>query len=146
MNLNLYTFALEVVTFGAIFVLAIMLPYYMNGADTNSQCRMILTFDVVYWFIWVTLITRTCVTSYMNVKFSRDLRKTNREFYLVFNQDYTQIKNTVQANQMEDMARKKANRLSAFNEEYANQQMTRIITSFLRDDDSFTDPMALIEE
>ena len=46
---------------------------------------MILTFDVVYWFIWVTLVTRTCVTSYMNIKFSRDLRETNREFYMVFN-------------------------------------------------------------
>ena len=36
MNLNLYTFALEVVTFGAIFVLAIMLPYYQNSSDINS--------------------------------------------------------------------------------------------------------------
>ena len=86
----------------------------------RGNCRVILAFEIVYWIVWGTLIARTMITSYMNVKFSRDLRKTNRQFFMVFNESFVNVRSTLEENKLEDENRKKANRLSAFYRYYAD--------------------------
>ena len=46
---------------------------------------MNLALNVSYECMWLTYFFKICITSYMNVKFSRELKKTNDEFCLVFN-------------------------------------------------------------
>ena len=65
---------------------------------------------------------------------------------MVFNESFVNVKSTLEENKIEDENRNKANRLSAFYRYYADQQLTRIITSFIKDDDSFENPMDRIED
>ena len=61
-----------------------IMPVFIN-IDTSPQhyidqeeCQMYITFDTVYFMVWLPDTIRTCISCYMNVKFSRDLDKTNR--------------------------------------------------------------------
>ena len=45
---------------------------------------MIVAFDYIYCVGWLNLIGRTAPTSYMNIKFSRSLKQTNRLYQIVF--------------------------------------------------------------
>ena len=42
--------------------------------------------------MWATLLTRTILTSYLNVKFSRDLEESNKHFFMIFNDDYAEAR------------------------------------------------------
>ena len=53
--------------------------------------------------LWVALITRTIITSYMNMKFSQELEKTNRQFQYVFNEDETTVKQVYEQSQQEEL-------------------------------------------
>ena len=78
MNVNLISFAGESVVYLIVFVMSF---YYQKAAETeicSYACRIIVGFDASYYGLWLTLITRTILTSYMNVKFSRELEDTNR--------------------------------------------------------------------
>ena len=92
-----------------------------------------VSFDVNYCLVWVALITRTALTSYMNVKFSRELTETNREFAIVFDESSGKVVPQVAENLREEQARARAARLHKFYEYYADQELTRIITSFIKD-------------
>ena len=92
-----------------------------------------MAFDICYWFLWVTLIVRTSLTSYMNIKFSRDLKKANSQFVFIFNESIETLRDTIKSNHQEQVAREKANKLAKFNKEYAEKQLSRIITSFFKD-------------
>ena len=77
MNWNFCLFAFESLIYLIVFILATQVSN-SNGDKDTSECRVIVSFDVSYWFLWLALISRTAITSYMNVKFSQELRKTNR--------------------------------------------------------------------
>ena len=72
--------------------------------------------------LWVTFLTRTILTSYMNVKFSRSLEQTNQQFLLVF----TQSSSNVQKHMLREQAganlleKNKAARRAKFYSEYAD--------------------------
>ena len=80
MRMNLATFIFEWLVYLNVFVVATQVSDSSGNDDYIhvSDCRITVTFEILYWFLWVALILRTCITSYMNVKFSRDLSKTNR--------------------------------------------------------------------
>ena len=61
------------------------------------------------------------MTSYMNVKFSRELGKANSQFVLIFNEDLNTVRQTLEDNQLEENERIKANRRSVFYKQYADQ-------------------------
>lgn len=63
---------------------------------TPLRCRLEITFDIFYWFIWLIFLSRTCLTSYMNIQFSRSLKQTNREFMMVFNRTVSSVMLVVQ--------------------------------------------------
>ena len=74
LNLNLIIYSFEWLTYGAVFVLSFFNnSSYEDGVFSVEECRLIFTFDFFYWMVWVALFTRICLTSYMNVKFSRTL-------------------------------------------------------------------------
>ena len=81
---------------------------------------MEIAFDVSYWFLWIAFIVRTAITSYMNVKFSRELEQTNRQFQYVFNESAQNVKSVYEQSQEEQVARARAQRFSKFCREYAD--------------------------
>ena len=72
MNLNLATFSLEVIFYFLMFCMTLILDSHTraynkaNGYDL-AQCQLIVGFDFSYCLVWTALVTRTAVTSYMNV-------------------------------------------------------------------------------
>ena len=87
---------------------------------TVSLCRFYIAINVSYWLNWLSLILRTEITSYMNVKFSRELSKTNLQFQYVFNESVSKVKEVYQNAQLEELARVRAERLKKFYIEYAD--------------------------
>ena len=66
MNMNLVTYAGQTCVYATVFALS----FFDTSGETPGSCRVALAFDVFYWFIWVSLLSRTSMTSYMNIKFS----------------------------------------------------------------------------
>ena len=133
MNINLFCVGLQTVVYAADFVLAFYQPSSSSEPEVlNNQknCRLVIAFDFFYWMAWVCLLTRTCLTSYMNIKFSQSLEQTNRQFFMIFNADLR----TVQKKLQEGEEIRRAERLDKFYQDYANQQLTRIIMSFMNDE------------
>ena len=119
LNITFLTFALEGFTYGSVFMLAI-LKNRATSSEKVAYCRISLAFDVVYWLLWGVLLTRTMLTSYLNVKFSRDLEESNKQFFIIFNEDYT-----VARKEFDDDRRKKLEQISVerrlrFYQEYAD--------------------------
>ena len=86
MHVNLFTYATQAV----LYAIAFVLTFFQSSEGepvTPQSCRLTLAFDVCYWTLWMALFSRTFMTSYMNVKFSRSLEECNRNFHLVFNED-----------------------------------------------------------
>ena len=84
---------------------------------SSAGCRFHLAFDVLYQLLIALFVVRTCITSYMNVKFSRELATANREFWMVFTHSKAvflevQVDSIVVKEQLEVEGRRKANRLS----------------------------------
>ena len=67
----------------------------------------------------------------MNLKFSRELKKTNQEFVLLFSKEATTVQQALEANKNEELRRIKFDKLQNFYEEYADQELTRIINSIM---------------
>ena len=67
----------------------------------------------------------------MNLKFSRELKKTNQEFVLLFSKEATTVQQALEANKKEELRRIKFDKLQNFYEEYADQELTRIINSIM---------------
>ena len=67
----------------------------------------------------------------MNLKFSRELKKTNQEFVLLFSKEATTVQQALEANKNEELRRIKFDKLQNFYEEYADQELTCIINSIM---------------
>ena len=67
----------------------------------------------------------------MNLKFSRELKKTNQEFVLLFSKEATTVQQALEANKKEELRRIKFDKLQNFYEEYADQELTCIINSIM---------------
>ncbi len=78
MNINLISFAGESLIYLIVFVMSVYYQDVLSMETDTYSCRIITGFDVSYYGLWMTLIARTIITSYMNVKFSRELVDTNR--------------------------------------------------------------------
>lgn len=78
MNINFVIFSFEWIVYLNAFIVTSLLPEQSDSNVTASECRRIFAFDISYWFLWIAVIIRTIITSLMNVRFSRDLSKTNR--------------------------------------------------------------------
>ena len=110
MNINLLSFSFEFIIYLVVLIMAVQISSdegATQGGDSTSvkQCRSIMAFDVCYWFVWFSLIVRTSITSYMNIKFSRDLQKTNSEFIFIFNENIDTLRSTVEKNYIEQVER-----------------------------------------
>ena len=87
MIVHLIVFISEVLIVGTTFVLYSVV-YFTDDYSTvelENDCRTYIAFDFFYKLTTVTYTTRTFLTCYMNIKFSRELQKANCEFFLVFN-------------------------------------------------------------
>ena len=85
MNLNMVVFAGFFLVNLSVFSLA----FFVNSSSsrpTTQFCRVVVAFDVSYWLLWLAFISRSALTSYMNVKFSREVDVANREFVIFFNE------------------------------------------------------------
>ena len=67
----------------------------------------------------------------MNLKFSRELKKTNKEFVLLFSKEATIVQQALEANKKEELRRSKFDKLLNFYQEYADKELTRIITTIM---------------
>ena len=135
MNINLTTYAIQ--TF--VYCLAFILSFYEKTVVTNvKECRLSITETVIYWFLWASIFSRTIMTGYMNVKFSRSLEETNRRFVMVFNEDMLAVQQRVLDSASERDEKRKAQRRQQFYKDYADQQLSRIIVSFLKEKEENT--------
>ena len=103
MNLNLVTYAAQAILYFTAFVLAFFADSEFDGEETSKSCRVNMTFDIIYWFLWVSLFTRASMTSYMNVKFSKTLRLANRQFVMIFNQDVQMVMDRLNESRLEEI-------------------------------------------
>ena len=88
------TFTYTATCYAALFVMSFIVNKE-EGGDTLSDCRTVMAFDFFYWAVWLALISRASMTSYMNLQFSKELRETNRYFQMVFNESVTEIKKDI---------------------------------------------------
>ena len=65
--LNLITFITEALTYGASFVFGIL------ANNRQDDCRIQTAFSFFYDLIWLNILARITLTSYMNIKFSHPL-------------------------------------------------------------------------
>ena len=85
MNLNLLSYSYQTLVYATCMTLSFLLNDTKETTVTQYSCRLQIAFDFFYWLVWVSLLTRTSITSYMNVKFSKTLQVANRQFLMVFN-------------------------------------------------------------
>ena len=88
-NLSLVTFFGEAVIFFVLFTLS-LIQNLDHDATEEELCKTSLALTITYWFMWVNVTARSCLTSYMNIKFSKSLRQADQEFNVVFNQSQSQ--------------------------------------------------------
>ena len=69
----------------------------------------------------------------MNVKFSRELKKTNDEFCLVFNDTESTVVREIRHTEQELESRRRQERLEKFKKEYAHMELTRIVTCLIQE-------------
>ena len=67
----------------------------------------------------------------MSYKQCRSIKQCNREFMCVLNSSMDAVQKTLAEEEIERTERFKADRKKRFYEEYANDQLTRIITSLM---------------
>ena len=127
------SFSAEFATFFLVFILSVILQ--SKQKDNKSACRLQIVDYFVYTVLWIAFLFRLCLTSYMNVKQSQTKSSANRQFLMVFNQDEQEVGRAVQENE----EREKAQRRDKFYKEYADMQLSRIITSFLDENVNIND-------
>ena len=84
-------FSLALLSFVVTILMSYLVENYEDSRRDSEECKITLSFYVLYDFSWVACSVRTLLTVYLNVKFSRDLNLTNRVFQMVFNEDGTSI-------------------------------------------------------
>ena len=133
MNLNLITYVIEGVTYCSVFIISIIEGQI--HADKETECRYKYAFDVNYWLLWANLFTRTCLTSYMNIKFSQSLSQSQHQLEAVFNISDRFLQETVEEHRVEEYLRAKEQRKSRFYKRFADEQLSRIITAYITEKD-----------
>ena len=133
LNLNMFIFAFETLMSCSLFTLAVLSEVLDSENDKVVDCRIKTALSFMYLLEWVALMARILMTSYMNIKFSRSLQQTNEQFLMIFNRNQDSVLQQYETNVQEENDRNVAIRKSKLYDQLANQQLSRIITSYWSD-------------
>ena len=77
MNVNLITYAFTSFIYLSMFIISFWeikaIQVDASDDEKRANCRIIMASDFIYFGVWGALISRASMTSYMNLKFSRNL-------------------------------------------------------------------------
>ena len=131
--MKIFVFSAHSITYiFAVFMGKNIDPEHYNVAEEDS-CKAVIFNVVMYQILNAFLLVRTFITSYMNLKFSRGRQTANKEFLqAVIASNSVQVTDSIlEAEAREQIAKSKAQQLIRFYEDYAEAELTRIVTSMM---------------
>ena len=96
-------------------------------------CKVLAGFSFVYESVVLCQVFRVCMSCYMAMKQSRKIEDCNKEFFMVMSHEAEEnLRLKAKKDRQEMVEREKAKRRQRFYDEYAEDQLSRIITSLMK--------------
>ena len=150
-NFYFVIFIFEMLTFMYVFIFTELYSdsdLFTEKVYSLKDCRKVFAYEMIFMATWIIFYTRVLAGIYINVKQSRSIKDCNRELMSVLESntlDNDPQDELITPEELERIERAKADRKLRFYKEYADEQLSRILTSLMRGSTTVSDKVSIKE-